>query len=113
MTSPQTPSNRKSEFQTPQGRRLSLSEFGFGAAPLGNYRRTLTEEECDATLARAWELGVRYYDTAPLYGFGLSEMRVGRLLQTKKSDEYVLSSKVGRLLEPCPPDEADGLIFTG
>ncbi len=111
MTSPQTPSNRKSEFQTPQGRRLSLSEFGFGAAPLGNYRRTLTEEECDATLARAWELGVRYYDTAPLYGFGLSEMRVGRLLQTKKSDEYVLSSKVGRLLEPCPPDEADGLIF--
>jgi len=93
------------------GRSMTMSEFGFGAAPLGNYRRTLSEEECDATLARAWELGVRYYDTAPLYGFGLSEMRVGRLLQTKQSDDYVLSSKVGRLLEPCPPEEADGIIF--
>ncbi|WP_207764593.1 aldo/keto reductase [Hyphococcus luteus] len=88
-----------------------MSEFGFGAAPLGNFRRTLSEEECDATLARAWELGVRYFDTAPLYGFGLSELRVGRLLQTKSSDEYTLSSKVGRLLEPCPPEEADGIIF--
>lgn len=88
-----------------------MTEFGFGAAPLGNFRRTLSEEECDATLARAWELGVRYFDTAPLYGFGLSELRVGRMLQTKKSEEYLLSSKVGRLLEPCPPEEADGIIF--
>lgn len=104
-------STPKSQFKTPMGRSMTMSEFGFGAAPLGNYRRTLSEEECDATLARAWELGVRYYDTAPLYGFGLSEMRVGRLLQTKQNDEYVLSSKVGRVLEPCPPEEADGIIF--
>lgn len=51
---------------------------------------------------------MRYFDTAPLYGFGLSETRLNRFLRTKKRDKYVLSTKVGRLLQPCPPDQRDG-----
>lgn len=51
---------------------------------------------------------MRYFDTAPLYGFGLSETRLNRFLRTKKRDKYVLSTKVGRRLQPCPPDQRDG-----
>lgn len=55
--------------------------------------------EADATLEAAWEIGVRYFDVAPWYGFGLAERRFGRLLHTKKRDQYVLSSKVGKLFK--------------
>src|SRR5262245_16803009 len=65
---------------TKAGRVLSFTALGFGSAPLGNYLRVLPEEECDALLERAWSKGLRYYDTAPFYGLGLSEMRVGRQL---------------------------------
>ncbi|HEU0149819.1 MAG TPA: aldo/keto reductase, partial [Bradyrhizobium sp.] len=54
--------------------------------------------EAEATIVRAWSLGVRYFDTAPLYGFGLAEQRLGRFLRTRPRDEYVVSTKVGRLL---------------
>jgi len=87
---------------------VTLTELGFGAAPLGNLYRAISDEDADAILAQAWEGGVRYYDTAPLYGFGLSETRLNRFLRGKPRDEYVLSSKVGRLLQACPPQEADG-----
>jgi D-threo-aldose 1-dehydrogenase len=98
-------------FITRGGARLSFTPIGFGSAPLGNYLRKLSEEECDATLNRAWDAGIRYFDTAPFYGLGLSEMRVGRLLRGKPRDSFTLSSKVGRLLIPCPPEEVNGFFF--
>jgi len=98
-------------FTTRAGRRLSFTALGFGSAPLGNYLRPLGEEECDAILAAAWTSGLRYFDTAPLYGLGLSETRVGRLLKQRKRDEFTISTKVGRLLEPCAPSEVNGAFF--
>jgi len=109
MTSQQATSERV--FTTRSGNNLSFTTLGFGSAPLGNYLRPLREEDCDATLEAAWESGMRYFDTAPLYGLGLSEMRVGRLLQQKDRNEFVLSTKVGRILEPCEPDEVNGFFF--
>ena len=88
---------------------LTFTELGFGAAPLGNLYKSVTDAESDAVLTRAWDAGVRYYDTAPLYGFGLSETRLNRFLRDKPRDKYVLSTKVGRLLHPCPPDQRDGI----
>ena len=77
---------------------LISGPLGFGAAPLGNMFRNIPEAEAAATVDAAWEQGIRYFDTAPLYGAGLSEMRLGRALAKHKRDEYVLSSKVGRLI---------------
>lgn len=98
-------------FTTPKGRTLAFSTLGFGSAPLGNFPKALTEEGCDTTVARAWEAGARYYDTAPLYGLGLSERRIGRNLKRRARDSFILSTKVGRLLEPCAPDESNGGIY--
>jgi len=75
---------------------LSVCELGFGAAPLGNLYEALPEPQVEATLERAWAGGIRYYDTAPLYGYGLSELRVGRLLRGLPREEFTLSTKVGR-----------------
>ena len=89
---------------------LSFTELGFGTAPLGNLYRPVPEPEAEATLDAAWEAGVRYFDTAPLYGFGLAETRLNRFLRGKRRDEYVLSTKVGRLLRPCAKgEERDGI----
>ena len=88
---------------------LTLTELGMGTAPLGNLYRAISDEEADAILQAAWEGGVRYYDTAPLYGFGLAETRVNRFLRGLPRDEYVLSTKVGRLLRAVPPEERDGV----
>jgi D-threo-aldose 1-dehydrogenase len=98
-------------FVTRAGRNVSFTALGFGSAPLGNYLRALSEAESDATLEAAWESGLRYFDTAPLYGLGLSEMRVGRLLPRHPRTEYTLSTKIGRLLEPCAPSEVNGGFF--
>ncbi|PWJ21898.1 aldo/keto reductase [Jannaschia seohaensis] len=87
---------------------LTFTELGFGTAPLGNLYRAITDAEADAILARAWEAGVRYYDTAPLYGLGLSETRLNRFLRDKPRDEYVLSTKVGRYLVPATEATRDG-----
>src|SRR5919197_2119825 len=77
---------------------LTFTELGFGTAPLGNLYRAISDDEAHAILETAWETGSRYYDTAPLYGLGLSETRLNRFLRGKKRDDYVLSTKVGRLL---------------
>lgn len=98
-------------FTTPLGRSLSFSALGFGTAPLGNMGRVLAEVDADAVLGAAWNAGARYIDTAPLYGHGLSETRVGRLLRDKPRDDVIVSTKVGRLLEPCAPGEEDSGIF--
>ena len=72
--------------------------LGFGAAPLGNMFRNIPDEEASATVDAAWNLGTRYFDTAPLYGAGLSEIRLGKELSKRKRSEYILSTKVGRLV---------------
>jgi D-threo-aldose 1-dehydrogenase len=91
------------------GTRLAYTELGFGAAPLGNLYRALTDEGARATLDAAWEVGCRFYDTAPLYGLGLSETRLNPFLRGKRREDYVLSTKVGRLLEVCAPDARTGI----
>ena len=69
---------------------LNFTELGFGSAPLGNLYRSILDEEANATLNRAWDLGVRYYDTAPLYGLGLSETRLNKFLRSKNENDYIL-----------------------
>jgi D-threo-aldose 1-dehydrogenase len=88
---------------------LTFTELGFGAAPLGNLYRAISDEEAQKVLDAAWESGSRYFDTAPLYGLGLSETRLNRFLRGKKRDDYVLSTKVGRLLQAVPPDQRTGI----
>jgi D-threo-aldose 1-dehydrogenase len=84
---------------------LRFSELGFGAAPIANLFRAISHEEAQATMQAAWDLGVRHFDTAPLYGLGLSETRLNPFLRGKPRGDYVISSKVGRLLRPCRPGE--------
>ena len=98
-------------FVTRRGRALPFTRLGFGSATLGNLGRRFTEEECDSALDRAWERGLRTFDTAPLYGLGLSEARIGRALRTRPRDEFLLSTKVGRLLEPCAAGESNAGVF--
>ena len=110
MTDGSHASDRR-RFVTRAGRELNFTAMGFGSAPLGNYLRPLSEAECDLTLDAAWDSGMRYFDTAPLYGLGLSEMRVGRLLQKRPRKDFILGTKVGRLLRPCAKEEVNGFFF--
>jgi len=80
----------------------ALGPLGYGAANVGNLDRELGDDEAAAVLEAAWQAGVRYFDTAPHYGLGLSERRLGAFLRGKPRDEFVLSTKVGRLLVPDP-----------
>ncbi len=100
---------KKRNFKAPSGETISFTELGFGAAPLGGLYRPVPAEEAQKTLEAAWKAGIRYYDTAPLYGLGLSETRLNRFLQGKKRKDYVLSTKVGRLLDVCDPGERTGI----
>jgi D-threo-aldose 1-dehydrogenase len=77
---------------------LRFSKLGLGAAGLGNLYRETSDADSDAAVAEAWARGIRYFDTAPHYGLGLSERRLGRALAKYPRDEYVISTKVGRLL---------------
>ncbi|MCY9020276.1 aldo/keto reductase [Priestia megaterium] len=79
-------------------RKILQGKLGFGTAPLGNMYRNIPEEEAIATVDAAWESGIRYFDAAPLYGAGLAEMRLGEALSKRNRDEYVLSTKVGRVI---------------
>ncbi|MGC4110298.1 MAG: aldo/keto reductase [Nocardioides sp.] len=74
------------------------TRLGFGAAPLGNMFRAIPESEALATVEAAWSDGIRYYDNAPFYGAGLAEIRMGEALAGKPRDEYVISTKVGRVI---------------
>jgi D-threo-aldose 1-dehydrogenase len=95
-------------FTSRSGATLTFTAMGFGTAPLGNLYRPMSEEESDATLEAAWEVGCRYFDTAPLYGLGLSETRLNRFLRAKRPERPLLSTKVGRILEVCDPAERTG-----
>ncbi|QEU96727.1 aldo/keto reductase [Streptomyces kanamyceticus] len=72
--------------------------LGFGTAPLGNMFRAIPDDEALATVEAAWDHGIRYFDTAPFYGAGLAEERLGQVLSAKPRDAYVLSTKVGRVI---------------
>ncbi|MFN8021720.1 MAG: aldo/keto reductase [Acidimicrobiales bacterium] len=76
----------------------ALDRVGLGTAPLGNLFEALSDEQAQATVDAAWDTGVRFFDTAPLYGHGLAEIRLGRALASRPRDQYVLATKVGRLL---------------
>jgi D-threo-aldose 1-dehydrogenase len=83
-------------------RGLHLTELGLGAAQFGNLFRETSDEQAASAVAAAWDAGIRYFDTAPHYGLGLSEQRLGPLLANYPRGEYVVSSKVGRLLVDSP-----------
>ncbi len=91
---------------------LEVTTFGFGTAPVGNIFREIDEETSDAMYQASWDRGVRYYDTAPMYGHGLSELRTGQSLRWKNRDDFVLSSKVGRRLIPAKRETIDFAPWT-
>ncbi|MCQ6268252.1 aldo/keto reductase [Fictibacillus sp. WQ 8-8] len=78
---------------------LIKGKLGLGTAPLGNMFREVPEEEARETIETAWDLGIRYFDTAPFYGAGLAELRLGEVLSQHNRDDYLLSTKVGRVVE--------------
>ncbi|MCR8717701.1 aldo/keto reductase [Pseudomonas syringae] len=86
-----------------------IGQLGFGSAPLGNAFRSIPEDEAAATVQAAWDAGIRYFDTAPLYGAGLAEERLGLALSNYSRDQFTLSSKVGRLIS----DEARDSSYKG
>ena len=88
-----------------------ITPLGLGCAPLGNLFSAISDDDAAATVDAAWDAGVRLFDTAPLYGNGLSERRLGAALATRPRDEFVLSTKVGRLLREPPPGIALDTIF--
>ncbi len=87
---------------------VTFTELGFGCAPMANLYRAISEDAAQEVLEAAWAAGVRYFDTAPLYGLGLSETRLNRFLRGKPRGEYVISTKVGRLFRTATPETRDG-----
>jgi D-threo-aldose 1-dehydrogenase len=81
---------------------LAKNALGFGGAPLGNLYRAVSDEAAVALVSHAWRVGLRYFDTAPHYGNGLSEQRMGAALAAMPRDSFVISTKVGRLLHRHP-----------
>ena len=77
---------------------LEITELGMGTAPIGGWPIEVSENDALSALERAWEKGIRYFDTAPLYGSGMSEERLGSFLKTQKREEAIISTKVGRLI---------------
>jgi len=99
--------------RVPFGRtRLRVTQLGLGSAPLGGMFKAVTEDEVHRVVDAAWSAGIRFFDTAPLYGHGLAEQRMGDVLRTKPRDEFVLATKVGRLLRAGAPPEP-GQAFVG
>jgi D-threo-aldose 1-dehydrogenase len=93
---------------------LEVTVFGFGAAPIGGFRATIPEAQATATVEAAVAAGVGFFDTSPFYGYGRSELRLGAALRAVPRDNYVLSTKIGRVMRPMKPGERiDGLRPNG
>ena len=92
-------------------RPVSLTRMGFGGAPLGNLYRKVSDEDAQGALQAAWDAGIRYFDTAPQYGLGRSEQRVGTAVRTWDRRALTLSTKIGRLLVDCAPHEVTPEAF--
>lgn len=95
------------------GSTVRVSELALGCAALGNLLHPVTDEDAHATVEAAWDAGVRTFDTAPHYGLGLSERRLGAALRDRPRDTYTLSTKVGRLLVPHPEGGAEDDLAHG
>ena len=100
---------KRRAFASRNGMSLSFTELGFGTAPLGNLYEAVEEAAARATLEAAWDAGCRYFDTAPLYGLGLAETRLNGFLRGKRRGDYLISTKIGRLLALCPPEQRTGI----
>jgi D-threo-aldose 1-dehydrogenase len=85
--------------------KLAVTTLGLGGAPMGGFRATISDTEAMALTDAAWEGGVRYFDTSPFYGYGRSELRMGAALREKPRGDFVLSTKIGRILHPLKPGE--------
>ena len=96
---------------------LEVTRLGFGGASIGGLFEAVTDEDAIATVSRAWDLGVRTFDVAPLYGYGAAERRIGMALAGRPRDKYVISTKVGRLVRPAdaipPGADVDPQAFDG
>ena len=92
---------------------MKLTRLGFGAASVGNLYRAISDDAAAATISAAWDAGVRYFDTAPHYGLGLSERRLGKALRERPRAELVVSTKVGRRLVPNPGGEHERDLDNG
>jgi D-threo-aldose 1-dehydrogenase len=90
---------------------LAVTEFSFGTAALGGLYRACPRDVAMSTLEAAWDEGLRYFDTAPWYGFGLAERTTGDFLRDKPKGSYVLSTKVGRIMFPVPDDKVPSYGF--
>lgn len=99
VEAPETPTAEKDARKSGSHYRPDV-RFGLGGVAIGNGFRVSPDEEAESALAGAWEAGVRYFDTSPWYGLGLSERRFGHFLDGQKRDEFVISTKIGRLLTP-------------
>ncbi len=86
---------------------LDVTRLGLGTAPLGGLFEALADDEAHRVVEAAWSAGIRFFDTAPQYGNGLAEQRLGAVLSSKPRDQYVLATKVGRLLRAGAPKESD------
>lgn len=96
----------KARERTRLGRtELEVTRLGLGTAPLAGLYEAVPEDQALEVIERAWSAGIRHFDTAPLYGHGLAELRLGKALGDKPRDEFVLASKVGRLLRADAPPE--------
>src|ERR1700739_1697120 len=84
---------------------LEVTELGLGGAPMGGFRATISDAEAMMLTDAAYEGGVRYFDTSPFYGYGRSELRMGAALREKPRDDYVLSTKIGRIMHALKPGE--------
>jgi D-threo-aldose 1-dehydrogenase len=89
----------------------ALTALGFGSAPLGNLYTAISYDTAEAAVDAAWAAGIRFFDTAPQYGFGLAEERLGRALGKRPRGDFVLSTKVGRILEDCDPRDVPRINF--
>ena len=85
--------------------RLEVTTLGLGGAPMGGFRANISDAEAVGLTDLAYELGVRYFDTSPFYGYGRSELRMGAGLREKPRDDYVLSTKIGRIMHAMKPGE--------
>jgi len=85
--------------------KLEVTTLGLGGAPMGGFRAKITDAEAVALTEAAWQDGVRYFDTSPFYGYGRSELRMGAALREKPREDFVLSTKIGRIMHPLKPGE--------
>ncbi len=91
--------------------KLEVTTLGLGGAPMGGFRATISDADAASLVDTAWQDGVRYYDTSPFYGYGRSELRMGAALRNRPRDEFVLSTKIGRILHPMKPGEKKAADF--